>query len=169
MKSGNLNFLETSGTLQACNGTSLPSKFKPMQNGRLIRATFSVAPVAFAEQNSLNWNSICPRTLLFLAVTSVYTKLHLTSLQAFLTPQFTGQVGGQLISLIMCRTALCYGGGGGFSELPQLPPRDVNYFRWAPTSHGMRIHTTSLMKQLTRDVLSHTGSWKSLIDSKHFT
>jgi len=24
MKSGNLNFLETSGTLQACNGTALP-------------------------------------------------------------------------------------------------------------------------------------------------
>jgi hypothetical protein len=25
MKSGNLNFLESSGTLQACNGTALPS------------------------------------------------------------------------------------------------------------------------------------------------
>jgi len=25
MKSGNLKFLETSGTLQACNGTALPS------------------------------------------------------------------------------------------------------------------------------------------------
>jgi hypothetical protein len=67
------------------------------------------------------------------------------------------------------------GGGGSASSHSQHnehpSPRDVNYFRWALISHGMRIHTISLMKQLARDVLSHThtDSWKSLIDSKHFT
>jgi hypothetical protein len=35
MKSGNLNFLEHSGPLQACNGTALPF-FSALQNIRLI-------------------------------------------------------------------------------------------------------------------------------------
>jgi hypothetical protein len=64
----------------------LYARFKPAQNSRLIRATSSVAGVAFQEQNNLNCNSICPRAfnLLFPTAVSLYTKLYLTTLQASL-------------------------------------------------------------------------------------
>jgi len=34
MKSGNLNFLEPSGTLQACNGTSALTSWNPLDHSR---------------------------------------------------------------------------------------------------------------------------------------
>jgi hypothetical protein len=37
MKSGNLNFLEPSGPLQACNGTALPLPLPSVQHGVGIR------------------------------------------------------------------------------------------------------------------------------------
>ena len=47
MKSGNLNFLETSGPLQACNGTDLPLPFNlyvvhsPIQNKKYLYIHFN--------------------------------------------------------------------------------------------------------------------------------
>ena len=40
MKSGNLNFLETSGPLQTCNGTALPL---PFTNIELFKSTYTIA------------------------------------------------------------------------------------------------------------------------------
>jgi hypothetical protein len=37
MKSGNLKFLETSGPLQACNGTALPYSFKYLCTGKKVK------------------------------------------------------------------------------------------------------------------------------------
>jgi len=37
MKSGNLNFLETSGPLQACNGTALPYQYLQLVEALLYK------------------------------------------------------------------------------------------------------------------------------------
>jgi hypothetical protein len=44
MKSGNLNILETSGSLQACNGTALPSFFLLDEVGGQRHAPAAVPP-----------------------------------------------------------------------------------------------------------------------------
>ena len=44
MKSGNLNFLEPSGPLQACNGTALPAYLQSCEKRHAVSSCLSVRP-----------------------------------------------------------------------------------------------------------------------------
>jgi len=49
MKSGNLNFLEPSGPLQACNGTALPSRRSLAVNVKVVYQPPSTRPFAYSS------------------------------------------------------------------------------------------------------------------------
>ena len=61
MKSGNLNFLEPSGTLQACNGTALPNSiYVPIPVAALSKASVcSRSPAVIVGSNPTGSIDVC--------------------------------------------------------------------------------------------------------------
>jgi len=60
MKSGNLNFLETSGPLQACNGTALPL---PKERGEKKEILHGRKPQKVAVPHSKAFQELCKESV----------------------------------------------------------------------------------------------------------
>ena len=61
MKSGNLNFLEPSGPLQACNGTAWPFYYKILNSGLMTKSDKSLQPGMrnfVSEMGKTYWQSL---------------------------------------------------------------------------------------------------------------
>ena len=77
MKSGNLNFLEPSGPLQACNGTALPLPLPQFQasDQRLDRSgifRFTISPTKFYQVEDGDYSNVKERNEGYFIIFRIY-------------------------------------------------------------------------------------------------
>ena len=102
MKSGNLNFLEPSGPLQACNGTALPLPFTPLCDTLIIKAI-----KIFVESYSWRMKTLCPTwPVSGTAASRLLLKMHLNWYFSLLSGIFsrTSYVGSTVYFTVSCFT-----------------------------------------------------------------